>query len=125
MLAVKYQNPDLADYTRCTVVVELPTKSELIEAVELGNKNWQFLVGLAKLHPKDQFVKKVGKEKALRRLDTHPAKLSGVHFRESNRVVFEFVIQYSTRETGAQKIIVGVSYVPESRNTRLEYLYVQ
>jgi hypothetical protein len=131
MISLKHQNPDVSSgFARATVALALPSKDTLIEMIEMGTSVINLSVGVANVHPKDEFVKKIGREVALGRMSSNRATLVSVTMRGKNRVVFNFVVNVlDSREFVGngfyQQIEFGVSYIPESSNTRLEYLVVE
>lgn len=105
-----------------TFALLLPKKQELLDLVSNGQKQFNVLLGATFLHPKDQFVKSVGRELAVSKLTNTEFRLRSVTFRNKGRVVYNFstVIQKG-KENKSVYIDLGVSFLPDCE-TRLEYL---
>lgn len=126
MRAIKHQNPDLYGYLRATVVLDTPDKETLLDMIETGTRKLHISMGLARVHPDDEFVKKEGVRVATEKMRSCVALLKDVTVREPNRVVYEFhMLDQEGGARYARKVVAGISFVPESPVTRLEYLYVE
>lgn len=133
--AFKHQNPGKDSlYPRCTVALDLPAKDELINMIKLGVSVLPMEVGYTQAHPKDQFVKAIGRDIAYGNKTLEFARLASVTMRDRNRVVFEFSVSVVDRSrvgfaTNKEcppelEMVIGISFVPEVSHCRLEYLYV-
>lgn len=123
MLHIKHQNPDpSSDFTRCTFAIKLYDKMLLQTLVEQGIQVIPVQLGVSFVHPLDSYVKSVGREKATEAVDYHDATLTFVEMRAPNRVVFHFTTHVIGPKNSVGLIDFGISYVPDSVNTRLEYI---
>lgn len=71
--------------TQGTVAVELPSKEQLLNVINYQDSVLNVRVGAAELHPKDKFVKKIGRELAQQRLSFINAEVKHIQL-ENNRL---------------------------------------
>lgn len=129
MTNVKHQNPGKgSEFTRCTFAIDLFYKTYLITLVEQGIAVVPVKLGVSYVHPKDQYEKKIGASKATANMLYRDALLSRVEIREKGRVVFHFktfVEDFRPNRHSVAIVEFGVSYVPDSNITRLEYIVME
>jgi hypothetical protein len=127
MLHIKHQNPDASSgFSRCTFAVKVFSKIFLYSLFENGVNIVPVQLGVAFVHPKDHYVKKVGAEKAIENVGFVDAHLTNIEMREPNRVVFHFQAHVKDprphNPEGETLVDFGFSFIPESPNVRLEYI---
>lgn len=125
MVAIKHQNTE-GEYPKATFAIKIPSKDQLLEAIELGHNVLLTKLGIAYVHPDDMYNKKVGRETAISKMQSVTGFLDKVEIRERNRVVFNYTIPVLNEKVKlARYVSVGISYIPESDKTRLEYMYME
>ena len=82
-------------------------------------------LGISMVHPDDQFVKKIGRDIAIARLEPKTALLHEIQQRGTRTVYHMSVIVENHKEIQPKHLLIelGISFVPESDHTRLEYAF--
>jgi len=107
---------------RFTVALEPPTKEVLRYILEESHGNLFVNIGFAKVHPKDQFVKAIGRAVAGARVK--PVKLTFHHaYVHKNKTYYRF----SCPVEGTNEFLhfIGFSAVPTSNSVHLEQVEIR
>ncbi len=109
---VHIQNTEL----RGTIALEIPSKSYL-EQVFSSHSSHMFLnVGVTKLHPKEHFVKRIGREKAEERMKQTVVTLASVEI-DGIRHVYKLTFNDENKKMG--ECTLWFSTINESPNVML------
>lgn len=96
-----------------TIALEVPTKDYLKQIFDTHSNKCFIKTGITILHPKDQFVKKVGREKASDRLQFNVATLENVQI-DGTRHIY-----YFNFESELSNYSLVFSTISESPNVKL------
>lgn len=110
-----------------TVALELPSKVSLINMVTNQISMIIINTGIAILHPKERFVKKIGRKMAMERLNCSDSKrafhLESIIFERMNpgRLLFTFISEESVPTIGGPNVYVKllISTYKDSDKSRL------
>jgi len=119
MIAYTHQNPDMY-WPRATIAVDLPTVGKLISVYAVALRELELYVGVARVHPEDKFVKKVGRELAKEKMKRTTLTLKHIEIREDSRVVYVYHLKSFFREKPTL-LELGFSYLSTGESVRLEY----
>lgn len=132
MLQIKHQNLSTGKCLprgQCTFAIELFPKAILQTLLDHGTEKLPVELGIAYLHPSDQYNKKVGRELAMSKATILDAYFSQVTIKENQRVIFHFHVYFPEYSRVSNKgkylgdtVKFGISYVPDHFQTRLEYI---
>lgn len=121
-LVFKHVNCDPA-FIRATFAIELPSREQLVSCVTEFDAVIDGKLGVTWVHPKDQYVKTIGKQKAYDALTSQALELQYVENRYG-RLVFHFTTLVVDPRPNQmwRRVELGVSLVKESNHPRLEYI---
>lgn len=109
---------------RCTMAIADIPKQVLEASVILRQSQLLVAIGVTFVHPKDQYVKKTGREQAEKEMHKQYAHLKRVDFQhENNRTIYRFEIQMF-HNRNLKFLEFGMSTNEGSENTHLEYAFV-
>jgi hypothetical protein len=123
-VAIKHQNPDSREFTRGTMVVNLPNKEALQSFSVLNAEEVEIHFGFSLCHPKDQFSKKRGLELAIEHLFDLSFRVKNIENRDG-RYVYHLESQVKDTFGYITSFELGVSYIRSSPHTRLEYAVME
>lgn len=114
---------------RCTIVIESLPKETLQEMVLSGHKYLNIAIGISRVHPIDQYNKKIGRQRALELTTTKIASLikaTPCEFSKRTTYHFEYLVPNTRLSVNLKTTLYfGFSVVKESTNTHLEYAYIE
>lgn len=120
-----HQNPPRnSSFKRGTLAINLPTKQDLLNLLTVHGTALAVKAGAARVHPKENFIKKVGRETAEKRMDIFPAYLKEVESRGTTLVYnMQLALKCSCPNQTIQFIDVGFSTTAETNHVKLLYAY--
>lgn len=98
-----------------TIILDLPSIEVLNNLFQTHSTALLVMMGVARCHPKDQFVKKTGRELAQTRMLQSIAEFSNVQVRGTKHVY------HFNCTTGKNKVSFGLSTIAESKQVCLIY----
>lgn len=126
-LKIKHINPDKSSgFVRGTIAVNIPSKEQLLDMFLNHHQSTYLKVSAAYLHSKEQFNKRIGKDRAESYALSEESKFCHLKSIESRngRWVFVFTTIVPDNRPNSPNVIgveFGVAMSLESPNTRLEY----
>ncbi len=111
---------------RCTIAIEDISKDVLESLIKLSNDEVNLKVGVTFVHPKDQYVKKLGREAAESVAHDNLCYLSEIKI-ISKRTIFRFHTYVPDARPGMGMQVglnFGLALKPESPYVFLDYAYV-
>lgn len=112
------------EYPVCTVAMEVPTKDLLNKIFMTHSDGTLVNVGIAIKSPKDQFVKKIGRDIAKNTMQSVVTTLREIA-QEGTRHVWSFVIPEFKVKNRSYFISFDLTTVAESEQVRLIRAYVE
>ena len=94
-----------------TFALNLPTKEWLRCIVSLGLSNVTLCLGVARVHPKDQFCKRTGRQVAIGNMADVPFQLMAVEV-EGERQIYDFLAE-KKRGPGMEVVLSVTNQSPE------------
>lgn len=76
---------------RYTAAIEMPSKNDLLDLMGFGPKHLFLNVGKASVHPKDQYVRKIGREIAVKNIKRIKYSLSDIRYPSEDSLVLTLV----------------------------------
>lgn len=98
-----------------TFCIQLPNKKDLEALFHMHATLMLLPIGISKLHPKDRFIKSIGRSVAESKLQNIAVRFKGVDVRDT-RHVYQFTVESNRRSYS-----FGLSTIAENDSVKLIY----
>lgn len=108
-----------------TIAVDVPTKEFLKTMFTEACPNTLFLMGVSRVHPKDKYIKAVGREEAKKKMVPMLAYLKSITFRDHDRTVYTYKINMPPMFNKQLVVTMAFSFIRASEKVKIQYTEVR
>jgi len=127
MKKLEYYHMNSYNGQRYTVTMEPPSKEELLALIPNFQTEIKAKIGIAFVHPLDEYKKKTGREEAIKKMEEVSLILKRIDNRDNKRWFFEFGTIVTGNVAGRKllrNIEIGLSIHKTGKDTRIRYVFL-